>query len=130
MSIHPTFRYDDPRAAIDFLTGALGFRELTCHTDDAGRVAHAELGWTDGVEDGPVTGVLALGTRGDADPFDTGRAVTYLTCDDPDALHDRAVTAGATVAMGLTDQDYGSREFAISDPEGNAWCLGTYRMGG
>lgn len=26
--------------------------------------------------------------------------------------------AGADVAMGLTDQDYGSREFAVSDPRG------------
>ncbi|OLL72639.1 hypothetical protein Ae168Ps1_1017 [Pseudonocardia sp. Ae168_Ps1] len=125
MSIHTTLRYDDPRAAIDFLTGALGFRELRCHTDDAGRIAHAELAWDDHGD----TGVLALGTRRADDPFDTGRAVTYLTCDDPDALHDRAVAAGATVVMGLTDQDYGSREFAVTDAEGNVWSLGTYRMG-
>lgn len=126
MSIHTTLRYDDPRAAIDFLTGALGFRALHTHTDDDGVIAHAELAWDDGHD----TGVLAVGARkGTDDPFDTGRAVTYLTCEDPDALHDRAVAAGAPVAMGLTDQDYGSREFAVTDPEGNAWCVGTYRPG-
>jgi uncharacterized glyoxalase superfamily protein PhnB len=27
----------------------------------------------------------------------------------------------------LTDQDYGSREFAARDPEGNLWSFGTYR---
>ena len=27
----------------------------------------------------------------------------------------------------LTDPDYGSRDFAARDPEGNVWCLGTYR---
>jgi uncharacterized glyoxalase superfamily protein PhnB len=29
--------------------------------------------------------------------------------------------------MELTDQDYGSREYAARDPEGNVWCFGTYR---
>jgi uncharacterized glyoxalase superfamily protein PhnB len=28
---------------------------------------------------------------------------------------------------GLTDQDYGSREFAARDPHGNVWSFGTYR---
>ena len=29
--------------------------------------------------------------------------------------------------MELTDQDYGSREYAARDPEGNLWSFGTYR---
>ncbi|ANY09572.1 VOC family protein [Pseudonocardia sp. HH130630-07] len=125
MSIHLTLRYDDPRAAIAFLTSALGFRELNIHTDDAGTLVHAELAWDDRND----TAVIALGARRPDDRFDTGRAVLYLTCDDPDTLHDRAVAAGADVVMGLTDQDYGSREFAVADPEGNVWSLGTYRPG-
>ena len=48
-------------------------------------------------------------------------------CDEPDALHDRAVAAGATVTMALYDTDYGSRDFAVVDPEGNRWSFGTYR---
>lgn len=126
MSIHTTLRYDEPRAAIDFLVTALGFRELAAHKDGNGTIVHAELAW----EDRGERGVLALGARAGADdPFDTGRAVTYLTCDDPDGLYERAVAAGATVIMGPTDQDYGSREFAVADREGNVWSLGTYRMG-
>ncbi|MBW0104029.1 VOC family protein [Pseudonocardia sp. KRD291] len=124
MSIHPTLRYTDPRAAITFLTDALGFRELHVYTDDDGAVAHAELAW----DDGPDTGVVMLGGRSDPPgPFDTGKAVLYLTVEDPDALHDKAVAAGANVVMALTEQDYGSREFAVADPEDNRWCFGTYR---
>ena len=124
MSIHPTLRYTDPRAAIAFLTGALGFRELHVHTGDDGSVAHAELAWDDGED----TGVVMLGTRSDPPgPFDTGRAVLYLTVEDPDALYDKALAAGADEVLGLTDQDYGSREFAVADPEDNRWCFGTYR---
>ena len=127
MSIHTTLRYDDPRAAIDFLTSVLGFRELNAHAGDGGVIAHAELAW----DDGDDTAVLALGARrGVDDRFDTGRAVLYLTCDDPDALHARAVAAGARVVMEPVDQDYGSREFAVADPEGNVWSAGTYRMTG
>ena len=31
--------------------------------------------------------------------------------------------------MELVDQDYGSREYAAVDDEGNVWCFGTYRPG-
>ena len=29
--------------------------------------------------------------------------------------------------MELVDQPYGSREYAVTDPEGNVWSVGTYR---
>lgn len=90
------------------------------HSADDGSVGHAELSW-----DG---GIIMLGTRtGDADPFDTGRAVLYLAVDDVDTHHDRAVAAGAEIIYELTDQPYGSREYAARDPEGNVWSFGTYR---
>jgi uncharacterized glyoxalase superfamily protein PhnB len=31
------------------------------------------------------------------------------------------------MVMELTDQPYGSREYAARDPEGNVWCFGTYQ---
>jgi uncharacterized glyoxalase superfamily protein PhnB len=123
MSIHPTLRYDDPRAAIAFLTSALGLVQQQMYTNDDGTVAHAELSFGDGV--------VLLGTRaGRSDPFDTGRAVVYLVADwaaAVDAHHDRAVAAGAEVVRELVDQPYGSREFAVLDPEGNIWTMGSYR---
>jgi uncharacterized glyoxalase superfamily protein PhnB len=119
MGIHLTLRYDDPRAAIDFLTGTVGLTPGLVSTADDGSVGHAELFWDD-------TAVM-IGPRGGDPRFDTGRAVVYLTTDTPDALHDKAVGAGAPVVMELVDQDYGSREFAVADPEGNVWCFGTYR---
>ncbi len=126
MSLHPTLRYDDPRAAIAFLTDTLGLREVTVATDDSGAVVHAEVAW----DDGDDTGVVVVAPRsGPDDPFDTGRAVLYLTTGDPDTVHDKAVAAGATITMGVTEQPYGSREFALTDPEGNVWCVGTYRPG-
>lgn len=123
MSIYPTLRYDDPKAAMAFLTGTLGFVEQAVNHDEDGTVAHAELSFGDGV--------VMVGTRtGRSDPFDTGRAVLYLVLDGPaevDAHHARAVAAGATVVMEPVDQPYGSREYAVTDPEGNVWSVGSYR---
>ena len=36
------------------------------------------------------------------------------------------VAAGGDVVAPLTDQDYGSRDFTVRDPEGNIWSFGTY----
>jgi uncharacterized glyoxalase superfamily protein PhnB len=123
MSIYATFRYDDARAAITYLTGTLGFVEQHVSTADDGTIAHAELSFGDGV--------IMLGTRsGTPDTFDTGRAVVYLALDSAEAVdahHDRAVAAGAEVVQELVDQPYGSREYAVRDPEGNIWSVGSYR---
>ena len=119
-SVYPTLRYDDPAAAIRFLTDTFGLIAGHVYTAPDGAVVHAELSW--------ANGVIMLAPRGEQPgPFDTGKACLYLATDDPDAVHDRAVAAGATITQGLIDQDYGSREFAAVDPEGNVWCFGTYR---
>ena len=117
-TVFPTLKYDDAHAAIEFLTTALGFEKHAVYEDDDGKVAHAELRHGDGM--------VMLGDRRDDDRYDTGRAVTYVVVEDPDALHDRAKSAGAQIVAELSDQDYGSRYFAVADPEGNVWSFGTY----
>ncbi len=120
--IWPTFRYADARAAIHFLVEAFGFEQTAIHPPEAdATIEHAELRW-------PPGGGIMLGTSGTGDPqFDTAPgASTYVVCTDPDAIHDRAVAAGAEIVRGLTGQDYGSREFTARDPEGNLWSFGTY----
>jgi uncharacterized glyoxalase superfamily protein PhnB len=42
-------------------------------------------------------------------------------------VHARAVAAGAEITDPLHGTDYGSRDFAARDPEGNRWSFGTYR---
>ena len=102
----PTLRYRDADAAIAFLVDALGFERHAVHRGDDGKVVHAELRFGDGM-------VMLGSARDGDDPFATGRSVTYLVVGDPDAAHERAVAAGAEIASPLTDQDYGSREFAV-----------------
>jgi uncharacterized glyoxalase superfamily protein PhnB len=50
----------------------------------------------------------------------------YIVVPDADAVHARAVAAGAVISTPLHDTDYGSRDFTVKDPEGNSWLVGTY----
>jgi uncharacterized glyoxalase superfamily protein PhnB len=120
-TIYPTLRYQDARAGIDWLQRALGFDVVAVHDGEDGRVAHAELAYG--------TGMIMLGSAGAGDTrFDRGVGCSsvYLVAEDVDGLFERASAAGAGVMRELTDTPYGSREFTISDPEGNAWSVGTY----
>ena len=77
----------------------------------------------------PLGGGVMFGTAGkDGSSFGqraTGNDGVYVVCTDPDALYARAVAAGATVVRELRDEDYGSRDFAVRDLEGNLWAFGT-----
>ncbi|MER6511843.1 VOC family protein [Nonomuraea sp. NPDC001636] len=112
-TVYALARYEHPQAALDFLTGAFGFRVHESSKDGSGVVEHAELF----VEDDLI--MIGRGRPG-------GPGV-YIAVDDVDAHHDRARAAGAVITMELTDQPYGSREYACKDPEGNSWFFGTYR---
>jgi uncharacterized glyoxalase superfamily protein PhnB len=120
-SIYPSFRYRDARAAIAFLRDAFGFEEVAVYEGDDGSIAHAELRLGNGM--------IMLGSQREGDPYErhVGSEWVYVVVDDADAHHARAVEHGAEIIMELTDQDYGSRDYAARDPEGNTWNFGTYR---
>jgi uncharacterized glyoxalase superfamily protein PhnB len=118
-TVFPTLKYDDAHAAIEFLTTALGFERHAVYETDDGKVAHAELRHGNGM--------IMLGSRGsEPSVYDTRRAAIYVVVDDPDALYERAKAAGAKIVAELADQDYGSRDFAVEDTEGNVFDFGTY----
>ncbi len=119
MKIYPVLRFNDATAAHDWLQAAFGLEPNALHEGEGGGVEHAEMRWGDSVL---MFGSVREGVKGIA----AGAGQLYLSCADPDALFARATAAGAEVTMGLTDQDYGSREFAVRDPEGNVWSFGTY----
>jgi uncharacterized glyoxalase superfamily protein PhnB len=119
----PIVPYSDPRAAIGWLERAFGAVATAVHPPDPDQpLVHAE------VKIGTGLVMINDADRDDGSPFALrGPVLLYVVVDDPDALHSRACAAGAEIVMGLTDQDYGSREFAARDPHGNVWSFGTYR---
>jgi uncharacterized glyoxalase superfamily protein PhnB len=122
-TVWPTLTYRDARAAIRFLVDAFGFEEVVSYPGaDESTVSHAELRW-------PAGGGVMLGTaRADSVIADLppGTGSIYVVTEDPDALFERARAAGARVVQELHDTDYGSRDFAVRDPEGVYWNFGTY----
>ncbi len=123
-TVWPTVRARDARALIRWLTETLGFEETAVY-GDGDLVAHAQLDW-------PLGGGIMLGSdRGDdaqhALVAAPGGLSAYAVSEDPDALCARARAAGAEITKEPHDTDYGSREFALRDPEGNRWGFGTYR---
>jgi uncharacterized glyoxalase superfamily protein PhnB len=121
--VWPTLRARDARALIRFLVDAFGF-EKTAVYGEGDVVEHAELTL-------PPGGGVMLGSvresAGGVDPTQPGTFGAYVVTDDPDALFARAKAAGARILMELHETDYGSRDFAVLDPEGNRWSFGTYR---
>ena len=123
--IYPTFRFLDAAKMIDWLENAFGFTVHACYRDEAGRIVHAELAFGSSM-------IMCGEAKEDAfgeivsDTAVTGGKSLYIAVDDADALYERAHAAGAAIEQGLTDRDYGSREFICRDPEGNVWCFGTY----
>jgi uncharacterized glyoxalase superfamily protein PhnB len=124
-NIIPALRYLDADAGVEFLKAAFGAEEKEVHRDGDGVIRHAELrlggglvmvgqaaeeGWLGGEPGRPLASTVSL----------------YVVVDDPDAHHERAVAAGATVVRPLEDTEYGSREYSVRDPEGNLWSFGTY----
>ena len=123
--VWPTLRASDARGLIRFLADAFGFIEVVVY-GEGDRVDHAQLAW-------PSGGGIMLGSAGRDPASDDDWALRpgsfgcYVVTDDPDAVFARATAAGAEIISGLHETDYGSRDFAARDPEGNRWSFGTYR---
>ena len=120
--VWPSLSARNARALIDFYVEAFGFT-ISALYGEGDHVDHCEILW-------PLGGGIMLGDeRADegGDALQSRTFGVYVVTDNPDALHDRALAAGATLVRALNDTDYGSREFAVKDPEGNLWSFGTYR---
>ena len=118
----PTMSFRDADAMMAFLS-ALGFVEHATYRsdEDPSVVQHAEWLWPGG------GGVMFGSLRDDGAVTNVGGSAAYLVTDDPDAVFDRAVDAGATVLRPMVDQDYGGRGGSVEDPEGNHWSVGSYQ---
>lgn len=118
----PTLRIRD-RATLQHWVDAFGFELHAVFPDDGPQVDHAQLrlggGW-----------LMAGSDRDDGLGQPPGTGASYWVLDDAaavEAIHERAVAAGATSLRPPEDPDYGGRECSLRDAEGNLWSFGTYR---
>lgn len=117
-SVTPYLLYEDVAAAVEWLSGAFGFREEIHYLDEKG-VVYAELAF----------GLERLMVARFAEGYRSARHVgyhngqVYLTVDDVDAHFARAKAAGATILAEPHDKPYGLRMYIADDPEGQRWMI-------
>ena len=126
-SVIPTMRYRDAPKMLEWLCNAFGFERHFVVPGENGTIAHAQLTFG--------AGMIMMGSSRDDDwgklvksVAELGQATgaPYVVVADIDAHHTRARAAGAEIVRALANTDYGSREYAARDPEGQVWSFGTY----
>ena len=114
------------KKAIEFYKNAFGATELgTMFGPDGQSVMHAELKIGDSKiylgDEYPDMGAISPQTLG-------GSPVSLnIYTEDCDAMFKRAVAAGATVKMPLTDMFWGDRYGKLTDPFGHNWGIATHK---
>lgn len=127
-TVIPCLRYRNAPAAIEWLCQAFGFEKQLVVPGENGMIAHAQLGFGNGM--------IMLGSTSDTvfgrlmkQPDEVGGAETqsaYLIVTDADAIYAQAKAAEAKIAIDIKDESYGGRGFSCYDPEGHLWNFGTY----
>jgi uncharacterized glyoxalase superfamily protein PhnB len=125
-TLSPHIIVSDAAKAIEFYKQAFGGQEVTRHLMPDGKtVMHAQIKIGNSIlmlggEFPPMC--LSPKARG-------GTSVTmHLYVEDADAVFNRAVKAGCTVRMPVSDMFWGDRYGAVEDPFGHSWSIATHKQ--
>jgi PhnB protein len=114
-SVTPWIITRDTAALLDFLHRAFGAEELARILDADGRIGHAEARIGDSV-------VMAFDAP---EQWPGTPSFLRLYVADGDAVHARALAAGATSITEMTNLFFGDRVGRVRDPFGNVWWIQT-----
>jgi len=119
----PNLIVADGAAAIDFYERAFGAQVQT-RLEAGGLLLHAALR----IGDSLVTLCDAMPGHGFVAPETEGPVTAWITLyvEDADALHARAVEAGARVINPVEDHSHGDRAGSVRDPFGHRWAIATH----
>jgi uncharacterized glyoxalase superfamily protein PhnB len=124
-TITPYMTVRDAARAIEFYKQAFGAVEKGVMKGPDGKVMHAELRIGDSLfmlaDEFPQFGSLSPQAIG-------GSAMgLHIYVEDVDAAFDRAVKAGGTVEMPVSDMFWGDRYGKLVDPFGHKWSIATHK---
>ena len=124
-SVTPYLTVHDASKALEFYQQAFGAIETLRLTDPEGKIGHAEVQ----IGDAPVMLSDEFPGMGSPSPktLNGSAVVLHLYVEDVDAFVSKAVDAGATVLMEVSDQFYGDRMGKLQDPFGHIWTVATHK---
>jgi PhnB protein len=117
--VAPYLLYEDPAAALEWLSAAFGFRERFRNTLEDGRIDHAEM------EIGEGLVMLASPGADYRSPRRLGgaTALVHVYVDDIERHFERAKAGGAAIRNEPTEKPYGTIQYSAADPEGHLWLF-------
>ena len=126
-TVTPQLALDDAAQAIEWYKKALGAEETARAVGSDGKIIHAEIRIGDSLV---MLNDAMMGSKGPR-ALGGSPASLWIYVDDCDALFNRAVAAGGTVAGGpmgqMTDQFWGDRSGTFTDPHGYTWTIATHK---
>lgn len=111
-TVMPYLILNDVEAFIEFTKTVFGAKEKMRHPDENGRIVHAEV----------VIGGNTIMAGESTDQWKTQNSGLYINVDSADEHYQKALNAGATTVMELSNQEYG-RTCGVMDPQGNTWWI-------
>jgi len=120
-TLTPQLTLDNAAQTMEWYKKALGAEEVGRSVGPDGKIMHAELKIGDSRF---MMNDVMMGGKG-PQTYGGSPASFWLYVQDSDALFNRAVAAGAKVQMPITDQFWGDRAGAVSDPAGYSWWIAT-----
>ena len=127
-AVTPTLVVKDAKRALEFYGKAFGAETIMSMPDPKGRVMHAEVRIGDSMIF--VTDEIPEMAPNLKAPASTGGNSTgsiFLYMPDADATFKRAIDAGASVVMPVTDMFWGDRMGKVADPFGHQWGIATHK---
>ena len=117
----PYLTVKDAKQSIDFYQKAFGFQLEGQPMEMDGKISHVGMRFNDAsimfAPEGSFGGnCKAPKSSGTNPPFNL-----YVYCEDVDALHERAVKAGAQSFCAPEDMFWGDRMCQLADPDGYLW---------
>ncbi|MDQ2842259.1 MAG: VOC family protein [Acidobacteriota bacterium] len=123
-TVQPYLMLDNCAEAIAFYAKAFGAREKFRIPNSAGRITHAEIQIGDSIvmmaDEAPQMDAFS------AEHFGGSPVSLLIYTDDCDAVHARALAAGAKSLREPADQPYGDRMSGVKDPFGYKWWIATH----
>jgi len=124
-AITPHLTVRDVAAAANFYEKAFGFTRKFMLPGPGGRIMHAEMGHDNcTVMIGPES--IQRGMRS---PLTAGGTPVslFVYVADVDAVHSRALAAGAKELVAPSDQFFGARTSVLLDPDGHQWMFAQHQ---